>query len=108
MFDVEEICLDRHFADGVCIRRQVGCALQNVTGDIQSVQCELVATVVAAVAAGVHRFFRAKIVRGIGGGSAPNRAVSGDTRGYGDKVEEIASGNRQVLQLFGVHRGLQA
>ena len=89
MLDVERVSLYRHFLDRVRIGRQVCRTLQDVAGDVQPIEGKLIAAVVAAISAGIYRLLSREVIRSIARSPAADRAVTCDSRSYGDKAEEI-------------------
>ena len=103
---VEQVRLHRQLPNRICIWCQIGGSLENVTGDVQAIQGELIPARVAAVSAGIDSFLCSKIVLCVGGSSTSDRPVPGDAGSYRNQIEEVSSRHREILQRLRVDRGL--
>ena len=104
--------LNARLLDGVGIRRQVQDALPDTTGDVETVDDELVGHRPLAVRADVHGRFRGVVVdarSGCAGAArlaASHRAESGYAGRQGREGDEVAAGERQRRQRVGLQRHL--
>ena len=103
----ERVGLNRHFLNGIRVGRQVRRSQQNVTCDIQTVDGELVAAVIASISAGIDSLFGGKIVRRVARCAVSNSAMTRNAGCNCHETQKVAPLNRKVLQLLGTHSALQ-
>ncbi len=102
----ERVRLDGDFLHRVRVGREVRRALEDVARDVQAVERELVAALVAAVPARLDGLLRREVVWRIGRGIRPDRAMAGNAGTEGDQAKEIATLQRQLLECLRPNGGL--